>query len=128
MILAGNDFGKYRRINGIQHVISIPDRSGRQCWAGLLGSARGAASIAGSFLGGWLFDKKSERLILTSGSIFLTFGMVAMVTANTTLAFLGSRILHGFGIGIIMPAYNSLISKVVSEKQRGLAFGFFGTS
>ncbi len=54
--------------------------------------------------------------------------MVAMVTANTTLAFLGSRILHGFGIGIIMPTYNSLISKVVQEKQRGLGFGFFRTS
>lgn len=95
---------------------------------GLLGSAWGAASIAGSFLGGWLADKKSERIILTSGFFLLTLGMVAMVTANTTLAFLGSRILHGFGIGIILPAYNSLISKVVPENQRGLAFGFFGTS
>jgi MFS family permease len=27
-----------------------------------------------------------------------------------------------------MPSYNSLISKVVPEDKRGLAFGFFGTS
>jgi predicted MFS family arabinose efflux permease len=27
-----------------------------------------------------------------------------------------------------MPSYNSLISKVVPEEKRGLAFGFFGTS
>lgn len=95
---------------------------------GLLGSVWGIASIAGSFLGGWLVDKKSERLILTGGFVLITVGMVAMVTAGSTLAFVGSRILHGVGVGTILPAYNSLISKVVPESKRGLAFGFFGTS
>jgi MFS family permease len=71
---------------------------------GLLGSAWGISSILASFLGGWLSDKWSERSIL------------------------GSRILDGFGSGLLMPSYNSLISKVVPEDKRGLAFGFFGTS
>jgi len=95
---------------------------------GLLGSAWGIASIAGSFLGGWLTDKKSERGILTVGFLIITLGMVAMVTANSTFAFLGARVLNGLGVGILMPSYNSLISKVVPENKRGLAFGFFGTS
>lgn len=95
---------------------------------GLLGSVWGIASIAGSFIGGWLVDKKSERVILTGGFVLITLGMVAMVTAGSTLAFVGSRILHGVGVGTIIPAYNSLISKVVPENKRGLAFGFFGTS
>ncbi len=95
---------------------------------GLLGSAWGIASIVGSFLSGWLVDKKSEKLILTAGFILLTGGMVAMVMADSILAFLGSRVLHGLGIGIIIPAYDSLISKVVPEDKLGLAFGFFGTS
>lgn len=95
---------------------------------GLLGSAWGIASIGGSFLGGWLTDKKSERVILTAGFFIITISMVAMVTANTTLAFLGSRILNGLGVGVLMPSYNSLISKVVPENKRGLAFGFFGTT
>jgi MFS family permease len=95
---------------------------------GLLGSAWGFASIAGSFLGGWLTDKRSERSILTVGFLIITLSIVAMVTANSTLAFLGSRILNGLGVGILMPSYNSLISKVVPEEKRGLAFGFFGTS
>ncbi|MBW6475361.1 MAG: MFS transporter [Anaerolineaceae bacterium] len=51
-----------------------------------------------------------------------------MVLATSTLTFLGSRILHGLGVGVLMPAYDSLISKVVPEHKRGLAFGFFGTS
>jgi MFS family permease len=95
---------------------------------GLLGSAWGIASIGGSFLGGWLTDKKSERVILTAGFFIITISMVAMVIANSTLAFLGSRILNGLGVGVLMPSYNSLISKVVPENKRGLAFGFFGTS
>ena len=95
---------------------------------GLLGSAWGFASIAGSFLGGWLTDKRSERSILTIGFLIITLSIVAMVTANSTLAFLGSRIMNGLGVGILMPSYNSLISKVVPEEKRGLAFGFFGTS
>jgi MFS family permease len=95
---------------------------------GLLGSAWGFASIAGSFLGGWLTDKRSERSILTVGFLIIILSIVAMVTANSTLAFLGSRIMNGLGVGILMPSYNSLISKVVPEEKRGLAFGFFGTS
>jgi MFS family permease len=95
---------------------------------GLLGSAWGAASIAGSFLGGWLTDKRSERLIITGGFVLVTLGLVTMVLARSTLAFIGSRLLGGLGVGLLMPAYDSLISKVVPENKRGLAFGFFGTS
>jgi len=95
---------------------------------GLLGSAWGIASIGGSFLGGWLSDKRSERSILTGGFSLLTIGLVAMVVSKTTMAFLIARILNGLGVGVLMPAYNSLISKVVPEEKRGLAFGFFGTS
>lgn len=34
----------------------------------------------------------------------------------------------GLGVGCLMPAYDSLISKVVPEDRRGLAYGLFGTS
>jgi MFS family permease len=95
---------------------------------GLLGSAWGGASILGSFLGGWLTDKRSERTIITGGFLIITLGLVAMVLARSPLAFLGSRILGGLGVGLLMPSYDSLISKVVPEDKRGLAFGFFGTS
>jgi MFS family permease len=95
---------------------------------GLLGSAWGIASILASFLGGWLSDKWSERSIIASGFLLITLGLFAMVMSRSSVAFLGSRILDGFGSGLLMPSYNSLISKVVPEDKRGLAFGFFGTS
>ena len=95
---------------------------------GLLGSAWGGASIAGSFLGGWLSDKRSERSMITGGFLIITLGLVMMVLARTPLAFLGSRLLNGLGVGVLLPSYDSLVSKAVPEDQRGLAFGFFGTS
>jgi MFS family permease len=95
---------------------------------GLLASAWGVASILGSFLGGWLTDKRNERTIIAGGFILVTLGMLAMVTADSPVTFLASRLLHGLGVGVLMPAYDSLISKVVPEEKRGLAFGFFGTS
>lgn len=95
---------------------------------GLFASAWGIASILGSLLGGWLTDKCSERTVITGGFLLTTLGLVAMVLARSPLAFLGSRLLSGLGVGILMPPYDSLISKVVPEDKRGLAFGFFGTS
>ena len=34
----------------------------------------------------------------------------------------------GMGVGIMMPAYQSLISKAVPQNLRGMAFGLFSTS
>jgi MFS family permease len=95
---------------------------------GMLGSVWGIASIAGSFLGGWLTDKRSERTIISGGFILITLGLVTMITARSSLVFIISRLLGGLGAGVLMPSYDSLISKVVPEDKRGLAFGFFGTS
>jgi MFS family permease len=37
-------------------------------------------------------------------------------------------VIFGLGTGALMPGYESLISKVVPENKRGLAFGLFGTT
>jgi len=95
---------------------------------GLLGSAWGLASIGGSFLGGWLTDKRSERTVLAGGFLLIALSLGVMMLAHNQALFLVSRLLNGLGEGILMPSYNSLISKVVPEEKRGLAFGFLGTS
>ena len=95
---------------------------------GLIGSCWGLASIAGAFLGGWLTDKRSERTIISTGFLLVMLGLVAMILARSPIAFFAARGLNGLGVGMLMPAYDALISKVVPEERRGLAFGFFGTS
>ncbi len=95
---------------------------------GVLGAVWGLASILGSFLGGWLTDKRDERTIISAGFLLVTAGMLLMILNTALAALLISRFIHGLGVGVLMPAYDSLISRVVPEERRGLAFGFFGTS
>jgi MFS family permease len=95
---------------------------------GLVNSAWGVATIAASFVGGWLTDKRSERAIIASGFLLTALALAGIIVSRSLLGFIAAMSLHGFGFGILMPAYNALISKVVPEDKRGLAFGFFGTS
>ncbi len=77
---------------------------------------------------GRLADKKGERvgIIIGFASEFL-----AMFSFMQVRGFVGYAVVHalfGLGVGMMSPAYNSLISKAVPEKLRGTAFGLFGTS
>jgi MFS family permease len=95
---------------------------------GLANSAWGMASILGAAFGGWLTDKRSERTAIAGGFGIVTLGLVFLLQARVFVMFLAAMAIYGFGAGILMPGYDSLISKIVPENKRGLAFGFFGTS
>jgi MFS family permease len=90
----------------------------------------GLAMMLSTIPGGWLSDKAGERvnialgMILMSGSLFL---LVNIPTGNQWLYYAGWG-LAGMGVGLSMPAYQSLISKAVPQKHRGMAFGLFSTS
>jgi MFS family permease len=63
----------------------------------------------------------------------LGFGLqfLALMTFLRVAGFLGyvaAWALLGLGVGLMSPAYQSLISKAVPEKVRGTAFGLFQTS
>jgi MFS family permease len=80
--------------------------------------------------GGWLADKKGERLGIAIG--FASIGtslwlLISMPVSN--IWFYGAGwALAGMGVGLMMPAYQSLISKAVPKKVRGTAFGLFSSS
>ena len=95
---------------------------------GLANSAWGVATILSSFLAGWLVDRRSERDIIVAGFVIEAVGLVTLIQARSFPAFLAAMFVFGLGVGCLMPAYDSLISKVVPEEKRGLAFGLFGTS
>jgi MFS family permease len=60
-----------------------------------------------------------------------TLEFVAMFTFMQVKGFMGYAMvwaIFGLAVGMMSPAYNSLISKAVPEKLRGTAFGLFGTS
>ncbi len=95
---------------------------------GLVNSTFGVATIVASFLAGWLSDKFNERSVIAGGFLIETLGLLVLLQASSFLGFAIAMAIFGFGMGSLMPAYDSLISKVVPENKRGLAFGLFGTS
>jgi MFS family permease len=95
---------------------------------GLVNSARGVAIIAMSFAAGWLVDKISERAVIVGGFLLQGLGILSVLFAESFAGFILSMLIFGVGTAGLLPAYDSLISKVVPESKRGLAFGLFGTT
>ncbi len=77
---------------------------------------------------GWLADRKSERLGIVLGFIFQFGALMAFLNVSGFWGYAFAWSLFGIGIGMMSPAYQSLISKAVPEKLRGTAFGLFSTS
>jgi MFS family permease len=93
-------------------------------------------SIFGLFMmmstipGGWLADKKGERVNIVLGFILIGAALGLLVYMPTTNPWLygAGWAIAGMGVGFMTPAYQSLISKAVPKKVRGTAFGLFSSS
>lgn len=98
---------------------------------GILNGVFGLFMMAFMIPGGWLSDKKGERMGISIGFFlhFLSIGAIAVVPPSTPawMYYVGFAV-AGTGIGLIAPGYQSLISKVVPAHMRGTAFGLFSTS
>ncbi len=95
---------------------------------GLLNAAWGAVVILAGYAAGWLADRTSERTVIVGGFLLEASGLALLVLLSGFGGFLTAMMVFGLGNGALMPAYQSLISKVVPEDKRGMAFGLFGTS
>jgi MFS family permease len=79
---------------------------------------------------GILSDKKGERVGIALG-FFLLFVSISMLAFLPALGFwlaAAGWAIAGIGVGLTTPAYQSLISKAVPRRLRGVAFGLFSTS
>jgi DHA1 family multidrug resistance protein-like MFS transporter len=97
---------------------------------GLVNSIFGLFMMLSTYPGGWLADKKGERVSIALG-MFLTGSAVWMLVSIPAASFwlyILNWVLFGLGVGIMTPAYQSLISKAVPREIRGTAFGLFSTS
>lgn len=97
---------------------------------GLLNSVLGVFMMASSLAGGWLSDKIGERACIALGMANLGLGLWLMVQLPTGSVWIYACVwaLAGLGVGLMGPAYQSLISKAVPREVRGTAFGLFSTS
>jgi MFS family permease len=95
---------------------------------GLLYATLGATMMVVTWAAGWLSDRTSERLTITLGFLLQAAGLALFVSMHGFYGLALAAIVMGAGFGTIMPAYDSLISKVVPENNRGMAYGFFRSS
>jgi MFS family permease len=92
---------------------------------GLLGSVFSISMMLTPMLSGRISDRYGERVPISGGFLMVFFAMVVFLLARTYPAFIGTWILFGAGVGLLSPAYQSLISKVVPRQSLGAFTGLF---
>jgi MFS family permease len=95
---------------------------------GWLNSVFGVVMLLVSFPAGWLADKKSERLAIVIGFALDALALVIFLAAQDFWGYALSWGVFGLGVGLMSPAYQSLMSKAIPEKVRGTGFGLLHTS
>jgi MFS family permease len=95
---------------------------------GWLFSIFGVFNMVTSIPAGWLADKKGERLAIVLGFLLQFAALMVFMQAVGFWSFAAVWALFGVGVGLMNPAYQSLISKVVPDHLRGTAFGLLRTS
>mgnify|MGYP003972696931 FL=1 len=92
---------------------------------GLLTSIQAVVMMIFNIPGGWLSDKFGERVGVSIGFFLFATCFFIFIPATEFWQYALAWIISGIGASLLMPAYESLISKMVPEKMRGIAFGFF---
>ncbi len=97
---------------------------------GLTSSVFGLMMMLTVIPAGWLSDKVGERVGIAFGFLVVgvSLAMLVLLPFGAFVLYLVGWGLAGIGVGLLQPAYQSLISKAVPEKLRGTAFGLFSTS
>ena len=98
---------------------------------GIMNSVFGVAMMVVMIPAGWLADKVGERVNIAVSFLLLAIaiGLMAIIPPASPAWLYGlGWVIAGIGVGLATPAYQSLISKAVPQRLRGVAFGLFSTS
>ena len=95
---------------------------------GWLGSIFGAATMLANLLSGWVADRYGDRVSIVGGFLLQFAAILVFLSAGNFWIFAAAALLFGLGVGMMSPAYNALVSKVVPERMRGIAYGLFQSS
>lgn len=95
---------------------------------GVLGSIFSIAWMFTPILSGRMSDMYGERVPITLGFMMIFGAYMIFLQVNVFLGFAITWLIFGIGVGLLSPAYSSLISKVVPQKMLGTFSGLFQSS
>jgi MFS family permease len=95
---------------------------------GILGSIFSIAMMFTPILSGRISDKFGERVPISFGFLMVFGAFMIFLQVSGFLGFAITWIVFGIGVGLLSPAYQSLISKVVPQKMLGVFSGMFRSS
>jgi MFS family permease len=95
---------------------------------GILGSIFSIAMMFTPILSGKMVDKFGERVPISLGFLSVFCAFMIFLQVNTFLGFAACWIVFGIGVGLLSPAYQSLVSKVVPQEMLGTFTGLFRSS
>lgn len=95
---------------------------------GWLASFFGIAMMLTTIPAGWFADKFSERTAIALGFILEFVALVMLINVETFIGFAAAWSIFGVGVGLLSPAYQSLLSKVLPERLLGTGFGLIHAS
>ena len=95
---------------------------------GLLGSVFSIAMMFTPILSGKISDKYGERVPISLGFLMIFFAYMIFLQASDFIGFAITWAIFGVGWGLLSPAYQSLVSKVVPQAKLGIFTGMFWSS
>ena len=95
---------------------------------GWLSSFFGVASMLTTIPAGWFSDKFGERTAIALGFFLEFLAIVLMINIEGFVGFACTWAFFGVAVGLLSPAYQSLLSKALPERLRGTGFGLIHAS
>lgn len=95
---------------------------------GWLWSFFGIAMMLTTIPAGWFSDKYGERIAIALGFFLEFIALLLLINVDTFIGFVVAWVIFGVGVGLLSPAYQSLLSKVLPERILGTGFGLIHAS
>ena len=95
---------------------------------GLLGAIFSIGMMFTPILSGRISDKYGERVPISLGFLMIFFAYLIFIQVSDFIGFAITWAIFGVSVGLLSPAYQSLVSKVVPQKNLGIFTGMFRSS
>jgi MFS family permease len=95
---------------------------------GLVWSIFSIAMLCTPVISGRLSDRYGERVPISAGFFLIFVAFTIFLNVTGFIPFAVVWVIFGLGVGLLSPAYSSLISKVVPHNRLGAFHGLFSSS